>query len=421
MSSKLFLSIMPLFVLLSFLFVGSVGASSTMWSQTYGPVEGISVVQTTDGGYTIAGIRGDYISGGYTNATCVLIKTDCDGNIQWNKTIIDNPSPNTLFVNTTEGGYALAVGVIVSWRTGVWFAKIDANGNQQWNRTYQEPGYYALVTQLVHTNDRGYVLVGSVWGDEWTSGKGYKAWVVKIDSSGNVQWQRTYENFSSLDNRFAYRVSAGSIVEDVDGGYIFTCWVRSDIALLIKLDQDGNVQWEKKIEGDAIGFRSIIRENNGGFVLTGTMNRLPYVVKTDSLGNLEWNRTYENLYSFHSAIQSKDGGYLFAGTTYYGNVSSLVKTDSLGNIEWNATYSGLDQAGISSVLQADDRGYVFTGWTCPYNSSERNIWLVKTDEYGIIPEFPSWTPMLLILAVLAVVLTIYKRKLQKASIQSNQE
>ena len=397
-------------------YVSCTEAPKVHWNQNYGPVEGISVVQTTDGGYTIAGISGDYISsGGYTNATCVLIKTDCEGKIQWNRTIIDNPRPDTLFVNTTEGGYALAVGVIVSWRTGVWFAKIDANGNQQWNRTYQEPGYYANFNQLVHTRDSGYFLVGSVWGDEWTSGKGYKAWVVKIDSSGNVQWQRTYENFSSLDNQFAYKPSAGTIVEAVDGGYIFTCWVGSDISLLVKLDQDGNVQWERKIEGDGISFRSIIRANNGGFVLTGTMSRLPYVVKTDSLGNLEWNRTYENLYVFHSAVQSKDGGYLFAGTSYYGNVSSLVKTDFQGNIEWNATYSGLGQAGISSVMQADDGAYVFTGWTSPHNSSERNIWFVKIASESAIPEFPSWTPLLVMLVAAMVVIVFYKRRLENSN------
>lgn len=403
-----------LLILLLVLSPTLVFASSMMWSQTYGPVEGISVVQTIDGGYAIAGTMGDYISGGgYTNATCVLIKTDSGGNIQWNKTIIDNPRRDILFVNTTEGGYALAVGVIVSLRTGVWFTKIDADGNLQWNRTYQEAGYYANANQLVHTSDEGYVFVGSAWGDEWTSGKGYKAWVVKIDPSGNVQWQRTYENFSSLDNRFAYKFSAGSIVQDVDGGYIFTCWVRSDIVLLVKLDQDGNLQWEKKIEGDGIGFRSIIRANSGGFVLTGTMDSLAYVIKTDSLGNLEWNRTIENLYVLHSAVESKDGGYLFAGTTYYGNVSSLMKTDFQGNIEWNATYSGLGQAGISSVQQTDDGGYVFTGWTCPHNSSERNIWLVKTDEHGIIPEFPSWTPMLIMLVAVMVLAIIYRRRIRK--------
>ena len=57
----------------------------------------------------------------------------------------------------------------------------------------------------------------------------------------------------------------------------------------------------------------------------------------------------------------------------------------------------------------------------PYIIDENNQDNYPLIKPVIIPEFPSWTPMLLILAVLVVVLTIYKRKLQKASIQSNQE
>jgi len=390
--------------------IATIDASSTMWSRTYGPVEGVSVVQTNDGGYAIAGTKGDFIhGGGYTNAKCVLIKTDWNGEIQWNKTIINNPRANTLFAYTTEDDYAIAVGVIVSWRTGVWFAKLNVDGNQEWNRTYQEPGYYALGTQLVQTSDRGYVLVGSVWGDEWTSGKGYKAWVIKIDHSGTVQWQRTYENFSSLDNQHAYRFSAESIVEDMDGGYAFTCWAQSNIALLVKLDSDGNMQWDKKIEGDGIGFRSI-READGGFLLTGTKDSLAFVMKTDALGNQEWNRTVESLYVLNSAVHSIDGGYLFAGTTYSRNASSIVRTDIQGNIQWIEKYFGLGQAGISSVLQSDDGGCVFTGWTCPADSPKRNIWLVKTDEHVVIPEFPSWIPLLVILVVVVTVTIIHRRR-----------
>jgi hypothetical protein len=411
-----------LVMLLVLLFIKSttqVFASEVMWNKTYGPVEGVSVVQINDGGYAIVETKGDYIPpGGFTNTKCVLIKIDWNGDVQWNKTIIDaSPSANKLFAYTTEGGYAIAVGVIIPWRTGVWLAKLDADGNQEWNSTYQEPGYYALGTQLVQTRDSGYVLVGSVWGDEWTSGKGYKAWVVKIDHSGNVQWQQTYDNFSSLDNRYAYRFSAGSIVEDVDGGYVFTCWAQSDIALLVKLDSDGNVQWEKKIEGDGIGFRSIIKADEG-FLLTGTKDNLAFVMKTDSLGNQEWSRTIESLYVVNSAVHSKEDGYLFAGTTYSLNASSLIRTDSQGNIQWLEKYFGLGQAGISSVLQSDDGGYVFTGWTGPSDSSERNIWLVKTDEYGAIPEFPSYS--LLVILVVVVALTIICRR-RLAKIQGMKE
>ncbi len=135
-------------------------------------------------------------------------------------------------------------------------------------------------------------------------------------------------------------------------------------------------------------------------------------MKTVSVGNQEWNRTIENLYVVNSAVHSKQGGYILAGTTYYRNEYSLVKTDIQGNIQWIETYFGLGQAGISLVSQTDDGGYVFTGWTGPSDSPERNIWLVKTDEHGIIPEFPSFIVLPIFLTAIFVTF-LYKGKIAK--------
>lgn len=228
--------------------VGAVSAPPpTQWSKTYAGIEGTSVVQTADGGYAIAGQSGDSFQQGYTNVTDVLVKIDSTGNVQWNKTFRNNPDPNVLLLNAADGGYALAEGQIVSFRTGEWFVKTDANGNQQWDRTYQEPGYYAQVRQMIQTSDGGYALAGSVWGDQWTSGKGNKAWVVKVDSTGNVQWQRSYDNFSGFDAPVAFY--GESIAQTSDAGYAFACGTNASALLLVKVDGQGNVQWDKKYEG----------------------------------------------------------------------------------------------------------------------------------------------------------------------------
>jgi hypothetical protein len=368
-------TLLTLLIFASFCALTKAEAPLVQWDKTYEPVEGDSVVQTADGGYAMAGLSGDRFFDGYTNVTDVLIKTDSAGNMQWNKTFQNNPSPNILLVNTKDGGYAIAEGIIIPFRAAVWFVKTDANGNEQWNRTYQEPGYYAMVNSMIQTGNGGYALAGGIWGDEWTSGKGNKAWVVKTDSTGNVQWQRAYDNFSSLDNAVEVRSFARSIVETADGGYIFTCWTDSNASVLVKLSPQGTVQWNKKYEGPSIEFRSIVKANDSRYVLAGVMNGCPYAIKVDSSGNTQWNRTYKNWDFLQSAVQSKEGGYMFAGTTYYGNVSWLVKTDFQGNVEWNATYYRLGQGRVSSVLQADDGGYVFTGWT-ELSFHANSIWLV---------------------------------------------
>ena len=66
-------------------------------------------------------------------------------------------------------------------------------------------------------------------------------------------------------------------------------------------------------------------------------------------------------------------------------------------------------------MQADDGAYVFTGWTCPHNSSERNIWFVKIASESAIPEFPAWTPLLVMLVAAMVVIVFYKRRLENAN------
>ena len=355
----------------------------TQWSKIYAGIEGTTVVQTADGGYAIAGQSGDSFQQGYTNVTDVIVKTDSTGNMQWNKTFKNNPDPNVLLLNAADGGYALAEGQIVSLRTGERFVKTDANGNQQWDRTYQEPGYYAQVRQMIQTSDGGYALAGSVWGDQWTSGKGNKAWVVKIDSTGNVQWQRSYDNFSGFGAPVAFY--AESIAQTLDAGYAFACGTNASASLLVKIDGQGNVQWEKKYEG-SFGIFSIVKANDDGYVLAGGNNLRAIVVKFDSLGNVQWNKTYDNVEVFVSATPSSGGGYVFAGTANLERESWLVKTDFQGNVEWNATYYGLGQGGVSSLMQTRDGGYAFSGWTGLSNSSTRNIWLVK-----LAPESPSPT------------------------------
>jgi len=179
MSSKLFLSIM-------LLFVGSVGASSEMWSQTYGGIEvetAYSLVETSDGGFALAG-------------GSLLVKTDSHGNMEWNKRI--GGSIRSL-IETSDGGYAYSTGGSCQ------LVKTDANGNIQWNRTYKESaGFYSL-HELVETSDGGYALAGC--GGFIMTG----FWLVKTDEYGNMEWDRGYGEYGTS--------TANSLVETSDGGY----------------------------------------------------------------------------------------------------------------------------------------------------------------------------------------------------------
>jgi hypothetical protein len=423
MVSKLFLSGMLIFVLASFLFVGSVGASSEMWNQTYGGggyESARSVVATSDGGYAIAGIR-DY--GGTEDNRLVdwwLVKTDEFGDMEWNKVYAGGmlqDEPRSLVV-MADGGYAIA-GYTNSYGAGnddCWLVKTNEYGEMKWNRTYGGTEDDSA-SSLVATSDGGCAMAG--FTRSFGAGQN-DFWLVKIDASGNVEWNQTYGG-TDYD-------SASSLVVTSDGGYaiagrtssfgsgIQDCW-------LIKTDKFGNVEWNQTYGGtEDDSASSLVVTSDGGYALAGATNAFGdgdfWLIKLDGAGKLEWNQTYTEPNSVWtwSLIATSDGGYAILGNTVSSGAGSsdfwLVKTDAMGNTEWNRTYGGPEPDYPYSLVEASDGGYALAGYTFSFGAGNGNFWLIKTDEYGIVPERFSWLlPSLLLVATLVGV--ICKKRLTK--------
>jgi hypothetical protein len=179
------------------------------WNKTYGGGEDewvFSVVQTSDGGYTLGGYRG--VS--YFDADCWFVKTDADGNEQWNRTYY-GPYGDAIFsvVQTSDGGYTLA-GLTMLFFAGDFdflLIKTDSFGNEQWSETYGGTND-DVASSVVQTSDGGYTLAGST---ESFGVGGYDFWLVKTDAEGNMEWNKTYGG--------PHYDTAGSVVQTVDGGY----------------------------------------------------------------------------------------------------------------------------------------------------------------------------------------------------------
>jgi hypothetical protein len=366
-----------------------------VWTETYGGASddaASSVVQTNDGGYAVAGLTKSYGAGSWD---FWLVKTDSAGNPQWTRTYGGASGDDIAhsLVQTSDGGYALA-GWTESFGAGksdFWLVKTDSAGNQQWNKTYGGTNYdYAY--SMVQTSDGGYAIAGYAVYEA-----GLDSWLVKTDSAGNPQWTRTYGGASGD--------AASSVVQTNDGGYALAGYTASYGAgswdfWLVKTDSAGNPQWNKTYGGaSGDGAHSVVQTSDGGYAIAGYTGSYGagsadfWLVKTDSVGNQQWTRTYGGADDddAYSLVQTGDGGYALAGyTASYGAGSWdfwLVKTDSAGNQQWTRTYGGTSNEQVNSVVQTGDGGYAIAGYTYSFGAGSGDFWLIKTDvESGL-----AWT------------------------------
>lgn len=363
------------------------------WSRTYnGSSEDMvrCVIQTSDGGYAFVGPTE---TGFPYYSQCNFIKLDALGNVEWQKTWGGtNYEYAYSLIQTRDGGYAF-VGLTASFGNGkhdVYLVKTNATGDEQWTKSYgaaeDDEGW-----SLVQTSDNGYAIGGLTY----SYGSSGDMLLVKTDQNGNQQWVRNYGG-ANYDCPYA-----NTLIITRDGGYAMAGYTNSSGAGLrdmyfVKTDASGNVQWTKTYGGSGYDeAHAIIQTNDGGYALAGETdsyggNVQCWLVKTDSSGNAQWNRTYGGASwdKAYSLVQTDEGGYALAGYTWSFGAGGydfwLIKTDRSGNVQYAQTYGTPVNEIALSMIRSKDGSYVLAGYKQYSTGSNIYYWLVKTDtEFGL--------------------------------------
>jgi hypothetical protein len=361
------------------------------WNKTFGgsePERSLAMIQTSDGGYALAGDVGETAS----EKDACLVKTDAYGNVEWNHTY-GGPESDYIYslIQTSDGGYALgghtkSYGPNVPTWENTYLIKTDDNGVMEWNYTYggvdNDNGHSVL-----QTSDGGYAIVGTTVS---FGAGGADVYLVKTDASGVMEWNKTYGGPNNDNGQ--------SLVQTEDGGYAIAGYSASfeaqgTDAWLVKTDANGNLLWNHTYGGPETDYgNSLVQTSDGGYAIAGHTSP-PYglydlyLVKTDGSGIMEWNQTYGGSYVEFgfSLVQSTDGGYAMVGITDSFGAGAydviLLKIDERGIIEWHRIYGGSDYEFGFSLVQTDDGGYAIAG---QLGSPDSDFYLLKTDALGLV-------------------------------------
>jgi hypothetical protein len=368
-------------------------APDTLWTKTYGGSgadQGISVQQTSDGGYIITGTTYSF---GASGLNVYLIKTDSFGDTMWTKTYGGTDYDYGHSVQQTSDGGYIIVGGTHSFGAGsgdVYLVKVDLSGDTTWTKNYGGTAldWGRLVQQ---TSDEGYIIAGTT---ESFGAGGYDVYLIKTDSLGDTLWSKTYGGGAD---------DCGCEVQQTsDGGYIIAGYTSSFGAgsadvYLVKVDLSGDTIWTKTYGGTNMdrGF-SVQETSDDGYIIAGTTVSFGagafdvYLIKTTSFGDTMWTKTYggTNWDEGRSVQQTSDDGYIITGyISSFGAGDTnvyLLKTDTEGDTLWTKTCGG---AGIdigNGVKQTTDNGYVIVGYTSSFGAGSYDVYLIKTGpEQGV--------------------------------------
>ena len=331
------------------------------WQKTYGGSDddrGVDLIQTSDNGYAVIGKSKSNDLEVSENAgfdDFWVSKLDSSGTIIWEYSFgfAGSDTPYSI-IQTNDDGYLLSGVLDVSASNGqgdrnsilsrhaggdYWVIKLNASGVKQWSN-YYGGSFTDTAYDAIQTEDDGYIIIGSSDSDDVdiTNNLGsYDFWILKISATGTLVWEKSFGG-SEIDE-------AHAISKATDGNYLIVGDTRSnDLEIsqnngaadlwIVKITPEGTLLWEKTLGGSSFDVgRSISKTQDNGFLVSGssrssdgnlTSNKGQndaWVVKINSSGNLEWQKTIggSEVDFFYDTVELNDQTIIAVGDSNSSN------------------------------------------------------------------------------------------------------
>ncbi len=427
---------------LSFCFYGQ---TSIQWQKSIGGKEtdsGNTIIKTSDGGYitttSTTSTDGD-MSDNHGSYDILVIKFKNNGTVEWQKCYGgSNYDGASSIIQTKDGGYIIAgqtgstdgdvIGNHNSNSRDMWILKIASNGKIEWQKCLGGSNY-DQANGIIEISD-GYIIGGStsstngdVKNHTNSLSSSYDYWVLKINKTGDIIWEKCY---GGSDDEVLNSIKLTS-----DSGFILNGSSRSKNGnvtknegeqdyWIVKLNSIGEIEWQKSFGGKDMDLGTdAIQTSTGDYIVTGYAgsgnsgditdskgNGDAWVIKLNSSGNLIWKKSFGGSGGdfLYTVIETIDGGYALAGDTtsndgdVTGNHSEyfldawVIKLSTNGNIEWSKSFGGSQDDTATTILEIGNENFLFIGRSSSNdgdvtnNYGREDIWLVNIGNNLTVPK-----------------------------------
>jgi hypothetical protein len=363
-----------------------------------------TMIRAHDGGFIMAGSTESFgqLDGGILDG--YLVKTDDDGNPLWSLTIgIETVVDIQWITATQDSAYVICGGASDNnGSSSILLAKVDEQGDMLWQKLIQK-GEEASGHCVQQLNDGGFILAA-----ETTNSSDLNFLLVKTDSDGIVEWSK---EIGGPESEIPYYV-----FETADGGFLVSGISRYGLywshIYTVKTDSTGLVEWQKSYDTfpyfSKCSIAKVLATEDGGYLIAGgSTHNEPLsdiiLLKIDSAGNIQWTKAYGGNDAEYcgSIIQNTEGQYVVcgksassAGTGYYDALMMMV--DEQGQLIKSSVFGSVNaDDDFTSIVAMENGGYMVAGNTFSFHESyDGDFMLIQTDQNFNGPSCDTLAPQI---------------------------